>query len=79
MAEIFFDNEGDRVFNVESEGVGVLDNLDLLADIGEKFEAKAYPFESIVTDGSLDIIFSGVVDEAKVSALEIFYDSEEQD
>jgi Malectin domain/Bacterial TSP3 repeat len=66
FAEIFHTTTGKRVFNVSTEGKTVLSNLDIVAKVGPK---KAYDVTVpvTVTDGTLNIGFSSVVDFAKVS------------
>ena len=66
MAEIYHTTTGKRVFNVNMEGVQVLSNLDLVADIGAPFTAKTYTIRPTVTDGTLNIDFISVTDYAKV-------------
>lgn len=67
---------GSRVFDVSIEGNLVLDDYDIIADVGSETPV-AKTFNVSVTDGSLDLNFSalaatGGVDQAKVSAIEIF-------
>ncbi|MCK0148347.1 PKD domain-containing protein, partial [Arenibacter sp. F26102] len=66
---------GSRVFDVNIEGALVLDNYDILADVGaETLVTKSFPVTLI--DGTLNIGFSslaaiGGVDQPKISAIEI--------
>lgn len=78
MAEIFFNSTRQRKFDVTIEDTLVLDDLDLIEDIGDKFVAKAYDFEVTVRDGTLDMVFTAVENLAKVSGVEILYDSGDQ-
>ena len=73
MAEVFFNTTGSRIFSVFSEGKPVMENLDLVLDIGASFAAKIYPFGIEVSDGSLTIEFVASVDKAKVSGVEVFF------
>lgn len=70
FAEIFWSQSGKRVFNISMEGVEVTSNLDIFAEVG-----KNAPYEELyrvqVADGVLNIAFSNVVDNAKVSAIRI--------
>lgn len=75
MAEIFHNDPGKRAFDVAIESKQVIDDLDLLQDIGAKFTAKNYTYEAVVIGGELNIEFTGVVDKAKVSGIEIRYDA----
>lgn len=67
---------GSRVFDVSIEGNIVLDDYDIIADVGSETPV-AKMFTVTVTDGNLDLNFSalpatGGVNQAKVSAIEIF-------
>jgi hypothetical protein len=70
FAEIYYSSIGQRVFDVEVEGVLVVDNLDLIARVGKNV-AYDVAVSVHVTDGILNISFRSVVDLAKVSAIEI--------
>jgi hypothetical protein len=70
FAEIYYSSIGQRVFDVEVEGVLVVDNLDLIARVGKNV-AYDVAVSVHVTDGILNIRFRSVVDLAKVSAIEI--------
>jgi glucose/arabinose dehydrogenase len=62
--------EGGRVFDVSIEGTKVLQNLDIFAQVGfEKPLVKS--FTTTVSDGVLDILFSHVVENPKISAIEV--------
>lgn len=73
MAEVFWNSTDQRVFSVFAEGQTVIENLDLVRDIGAPFTAKIYSFGTQVTDGNLTIEFVKSVDMAKVSGVEVFY------
>ncbi|MGF1556363.1 malectin domain-containing carbohydrate-binding protein [Paucihalobacter sp.] len=86
FAEIFWGatgggqgGEGNRIFDVSIEGNLVLDNYDILADVGpETIVIK--DFFANVTDGELNIDFSslasvGGIDQPKLSALEVLRNS----
>jgi len=72
MAEIFFNETGERVFDVFAENQSVLKDIDLVADIGAPFTAKIYTF-AIEAQGTLTIDFDASVDNAKVSGIEVVY------
>jgi len=72
MAEVFFNETGQRVFDVFAENQSVLKDLDLVADIGAPFTAKIYTF-AIEAQGTLTIDFDASVDNAKVSGIEVVY------
>ncbi|WP_162054270.1 InlB B-repeat-containing protein [Pontibacter pamirensis] len=62
---------GARVFHVDIEGQRVLNNYDILAQKGAG-QAVVKTFYGInVTDGSLDLLFTSVRDNAIISAIEI--------
>ncbi len=70
FAEIFQNAVGERVFDVEIEGALVLDDYDIFADVGMNV-AVLKSFDTTVVDGILDIDLTTVVDNAKISAIEI--------
>lgn len=72
FAEIFFNSSNSRVFNVNIEnGKGTLSNYDIYAEVGQNTMAvKQFPGIS-VTDGTLNIQFTSIKDNAKVSGIEI--------
>ncbi len=79
FAEIFFGvntvgGVGSRVFNVNVEnGQGQLSNYDIIAQVGAPATAIIVCFNNItVTDGFFTIDFNGVVDNPKLSGLELF-------
>lgn len=61
---------GDRVFDVSLEGVVVLDDYDIFADVGALF-ATQKEFEVTLTDGKLNVDFMSSVDNAKIAALQV--------
>ena len=70
FAEIFWSAPGQRVFDVTMEGTLALDNLDLVAAVGT-LTSLVRTSRRTVSDGVLDIVFMTVIDNAKLSALEI--------
>jgi hypothetical protein len=70
FAEIYYNSPGSRVFNVAMEGTQVITNLDIWAKVGMN---AAYNVTNRVTvsDGQLNIAFSRVVDNAKISAIQV--------
>ncbi|MEM8484843.1 MAG: malectin domain-containing carbohydrate-binding protein [Bacteroidota bacterium] len=72
FAETAFANAGQRVFDVQIEGVTVLDNYDILAEAGNSNTAVSENIFNIqVSDDSLDIDFISIVERAKISGIEI--------
>jgi hypothetical protein len=61
---------GDRVFDVSIEGQQVLDDYDIVADVGAG-TGTVKTFEATPTDGTLDVSFTTEVDNAKISAIEV--------
>ncbi|MGC1242924.1 MAG: putative Ig domain-containing protein [Chryseosolibacter sp.] len=61
---------GTRVFNVTGEGTPLLTNFDIFAEAGS-MRALVKEFELGVTDGMLNLSFIRVVQNPKVSAIEI--------
>jgi hypothetical protein len=70
FAEIFYDNIGDAVFDVEIEGEIVLPDYDILADVGAKFTGIVKSF-TVTSDDTLDIDFHRIVSDPVVNAIEI--------
>jgi hypothetical protein len=72
FAETYFTSNNSRKFNVNIEnGKGTLTNYDIHALVGAN-TAKIETFSSIsVTDGTLNITFTTVTNNAKVNAIEI--------
>ena len=58
FAEMLANNIGDRLFNVNIDGVRMLTDYDVLARAGGKFTAKDEVFDVYVTDGVLDLNLS---------------------
>lgn len=63
--------EGDRVFHVDIEGERVLEDYDIVADVGTETAVRK-PFTTTVTDGQLNVVFTTVADNAKLSAMELY-------
>jgi hypothetical protein len=57
FAEIFFDEPGERVFDVLIELQPVFDNLDVVAQAGGAFRALIKRFEADVSDEQLNVGF----------------------
>jgi len=70
FAEIYWSNPGQRVFNVAINSATVLQNFDILAQTPQ-FTALDKVFNINVTNGSINIDFSTVTDNAKISSIEI--------
>jgi hypothetical protein len=70
FAEIYWTSAGKRVFNVTVEGQTVISNLDIYAAAGAN-TALDRVVQATVTDGTLNIGFVTVVDNAKVSAIQV--------
>ena len=71
FAEIFWQSSGQRVFNVSINGQAVLTNFDIIAQAGGPNIALDRTFSVSSVNGLISIAFSTVVDNAKVSAIEI--------
>ncbi len=70
FAEIYYKNQGKRVFSVNAEGVPSIVALDIVAAAGPD-AAKTSSFEVEVADGVLNLDFIPVVENPKLSALEV--------
>jgi len=63
--------EGDRLFDVSIEGQQVLAGYDIYAETGGAHAAVTETVTAAVTDGELNVDFSTVEDNAKLSAIEV--------
>jgi N-acetylneuraminic acid mutarotase/uncharacterized protein YodC (DUF2158 family) len=71
FAELFWNNKGQRVMNVNVEnGQGTLNNFDILGEVA-KNTALVKTFTVNVSDGNVTVQLSTVIDNAKVSGIEI--------
>ncbi|MEM7669968.1 MAG: malectin domain-containing carbohydrate-binding protein, partial [Pseudomonadota bacterium] len=77
FAEIFATAPGSRVFDVAIEGEAVLSGYDIFAEAAAQTGGSGQnvaileSFDVTVNDGNLDIDFTTLVDNAKISAIEI--------
>jgi len=70
FAEIFFDQTGERVFDVQVEGDPAVTDLDIVAEAGGNFTAHDITVTATVSDGALSLNFpDATVDNAKLSAV----------
>lgn len=75
FAEIYFGVPGDRVFHVDINGVRVETNFDIM--VFGPFRAVDRTYNNInVTSGVINLVFTGVIGNAKVSAIEILQTSQ---
>lgn len=70
FAEVYWNETGRRLFDVNIEGVQVLDDLDIYAAVGHDV-AYFQSFSTTVSDGTLNIDFITVADNAKISGIEV--------
>ncbi len=61
---------GSRVFHVDLEGTRVLNNYDIYADAGG-YAAAVKTFNASVSDGQLNLVFTKVINNSKINAIEI--------
>lgn len=73
FAEIYWKEKGERVFKVNIEETqDTLNNFDIVASAGGSQKSLVVSFDSIeVKDDTLNLDFSGILDNAKISAIEI--------
>ena len=72
FAEIWWDNAGQRVFNVSINGTQVLSNFDIFAVTGGKFIATVQSFNATADgSGQITIVYTTIKDNAKSSGIEI--------
>jgi hypothetical protein len=70
FAELYWSAAGKRVFNVSMQSSQVISNLDVYAQVGEN-AAYDVTIPVTVTNGTLNIAFASVVDNAIVNAIEV--------
>ena len=67
---------GERVFNVYVEGTKVLDQFDINAEVGPQTAlVKEFSGVAVGTNQTLNIQFESIVDNAKISAIEVLQES----
>ena len=71
FAEIYFNNAGQRVFNIVLNGTTVASNFDVVAQAGGSYRAVDRSFTVPVTTGQLTIQLLAVVENPQVSAIQI--------
>jgi len=71
FAELYWNATGARIFNVDVEnGQGKLNNFDIFAT-GGKNNAVIRSFIVNATDGSINVTFNSITDNAKISGIEV--------
>ena len=70
FAELYFKHTNQRVFNVAINGAPVINHLDLVASAGYGV-AHDLTIPVVVTNGSISIVFTSIVNNAKVNGIEI--------
>jgi len=70
-AETYWSGAGQRVFNVAIEGQQVLTNLDIFVAAGGKNLPLTRVFTNTVADAQLEILFTPVVDNTRVSGVQV--------
>jgi YD repeat-containing protein len=72
FAEFYWTTVGQRIFNVTINGAPVLNDFDIIAAAGAPLTAIAKSFTTTATSGGTIVIgFSTVVDNAKISGIEV--------
>lgn len=69
--EPIWSNPGERTFNVDIEGSPVLTDFDIAAVAGSSFTAYSQTFTADVSDGQLNVDFTGVIRLALVSGVSV--------
>jgi hypothetical protein len=70
FAENYYAAAGQRIFSVNIEGAAI-NNLDVFAEAGGAHVALRKTVSVTVTDGRLNIIFSPLVDQPMINAIEV--------
>jgi hypothetical protein len=71
MADTKFDNPGQRVFEVYAEGQRVIDNLDIIAEVGKNAALEKVISDIKISDGVLDLYFKPKIDLPTLSGMKI--------
>jgi len=71
FAEIYFNLAGLRIFNILINGQAVQNNFDIVAAAGASFTAKDLSFPVTVSGGNITIQLVSVIQNPKISAIEI--------
>jgi hypothetical protein len=65
-------NVGSRVFNIAAEGNTLISNFDIVKAAGAANTAYVLSFNNIPTDGTLNLVFSAVVDYPSIAGIEVY-------
>jgi hypothetical protein len=68
FAEIFFNADNQRIFDVALEDETVIDDLDIHAEVGADAELER-TFEAVIDDGEINLDFQASANNAKLSGL----------
>ena len=72
FAEIYWTSAGQRVFHVSINGQQVLTSFDIVATVGSANKAIVKSFTAVAdSSGNIQIVFTSVQDNAKVSAIDV--------
>ena len=72
FAEIYFSQEGERIFNVAVEnGQHRIEGVDIVSEAGPNSALVKIVDNITVNDGSLDVDFEAIVNNGKLSAMEV--------
>lgn len=71
LCEPHYGNPGERVFSIDVEGVKAAERLDLLQEVGKNRAVRIQRDNATVSDGVLDIVFTGHQGLPVVSAIEV--------
>lgn len=70
FAELTVQSSGSRVFDVEIDGTQVADNVDIFHETGGRYRALTKTVSAFVDDGTMDLVFTGVVGIPTISAID---------
>lgn len=71
MADTKYDNPGQRVFEVYAEGQSIVNNLDIIAEVGKNMALEKVLADIEVSDGILDLYFKPKIDLPTLSGVKI--------
>ena len=71
FSELYWQQVNERRFSVHLEGQQIIENLDLIAEVGHDVALDRWTQNVIVNDGELNLDFSSTIDAAKISAISV--------
>jgi len=70
FAELSAQSSNSRVFDISIDGTLVVDNVDIFRETGGRFRALTKTVRAFVNDGTMDLLFTGVVGTPAIAAID---------